>query len=64
MKYFLFIEFVGVNAKIMWKKDGELVVPSSEEGVDIIDFSSTLIVNHAKVTDTGLYFKNLSYTRH
>ena len=54
MKYFLFIEFVGVNAKIMWKKDGELVVPSSEEGVDIIDFSSTLIVNHAKVTDTGL----------
>jgi len=45
----------GVNAKIMWKKDGELVVPSSEEGVDIIDFSSTLIVNHAKVTDTGTW---------
>ena len=45
----------GVNAKIMWKKDGELVLPSSEAGVDIVDYSSTLVVTSARVSDTGTW---------
>ena len=43
----------GVNAKRLWKKGGELVLPSSEAGVDIRDYSSTLIVNRATVNDSG-----------
>ena len=43
----------GVNAKRLWKKGGELVLPISEAGVDIRDYSSTLIVNRATVNDSG-----------
>ena len=45
----------GVNARRLWRKDGEVVSPSSEAGVDITDYSSTLVVNTAQVGDTGTW---------
>jgi len=45
----------GVNAKRMWKKDGELVFPESESGIDIVDHGSTLIVKAAKVSDNAMW---------
>eukprot|EP00092_Neocalanus_flemingeri_P006891 GFUD01007439.1.p1 GENE.GFUD01007439.1~~GFUD01007439.1.p1 ORF type:complete len:1699 (-),score=403.24 GFUD01007439.1:397-5493(-) len=45
----------GVNAKRMWKKDGELVFPESESGVDIVEQGGTLSVRSAKVSDNGVW---------
>jgi len=45
----------GVNAKRMWKKDGELVFPESETGIDIVEYGGTLLVKAAKVTDNGVW---------
>jgi len=45
----------GVNAKRMWKKDGELVFPESESGVDILEQGGTLSVKSAKVSDNGIW---------
>ena len=47
--------FVGVNAKRMWKKDGKLVFPSSEAGVDIREYGRTLVVSRARLEDSGLW---------
>ena len=43
----------GVNAKRMWYQNGEIVHPSPEAGVDIIDYSSTLVVSQAQVGNSG-----------
>lgn len=45
----------GVNAKRMWKKDGELVFPESESGIDIVEYGGTLLVKAAKVRDNGVW---------
>jgi len=45
----------GVNAKRMWKKDGELVFPESESGIDIVEYGGTLLVKAAKVMDNGVW---------
>ena len=39
----------------MWKKDGELVFPESESGVDIVEQGGILSVKHAKVSDNGVW---------
>ena len=45
----------GVNAKRMWYHNGEIVHPSPEAGLDIIDYSSTLVVSQAKVENSGTW---------
>merc|ERR1719361_1995569 len=45
----------GVNAKRMWKKDGKLVFPSSEAGVDIREYGRTVVVSRARLEDSGLW---------
>ena len=45
----------GVDAKRMWYQNGEIVHPSPEAGVDITDYSSTLVVTHSKVSNSGTW---------
>ena len=39
----------------MWKKDGELVFPESESGIDIVEYGGILLVKAAKVSNNGIW---------
>ena len=45
--------FLGVNAKRMWKKDGQLVFPESGSGLDILQQGGVLTVKSASSQHSG-----------
>ena len=47
------IVLLGVNAKRMWKKDGQLVFPETGSGLDILQQGGLLTVQAARPTHTG-----------